>query len=180
MGPGRSTIGRGWPMVHLEDWMNIQELHQLGLSQRSATGSGSQDRPQVSAGATARISRAPSDRARWIPIATTCASGGSKVCTTRTSCFWKFRSADIREATHGFATCSRVGESKNGNELSCALRLRLASKASSTARLSARGIWNTALAPPCTPRLGLSRTIRKAILFFRSVPTCDAPIMINA
>lgn len=30
---GRSTIGRGWPMVHLEDWMNIQQLHQLGLSQ---------------------------------------------------------------------------------------------------------------------------------------------------
>src|SRR5215469_17571551 len=70
------------------------------------------------------IRRVHSDRVRWIPIATTFANGGSKVCTTRTSHSWKFRSADIQEATHGFATCSRAGESKYGNELSCALRPR--------------------------------------------------------
>src|SRR5262249_25786759 len=127
-------------MVHLEDWMNIQELHQLGLSQCQIAERLDLDRKTVRKylhgppqGYPTRAFRS----SKLIPITTILPSRWNKEGTTRTNWFLKIKNADIQEANSRFVTFSRVGEPKNRNEPSCALRRRPASKASSTGRTSA-------------------------------------------
>ena len=136
----RLTIGRGWPMVHLEDWMNIQEMHQIGMSQCQIAARLDLDRKTVRKYLHGPPSDYPTRSPRLNkvdPYRSYLRERWEQGVHNSHKLFLEIQKRGYQGATHGFVTCSRTGESKNGNEPSCASRRHPASKASSTGRTSA-------------------------------------------